>query len=186
MYLHSAEFTINEMALEPSAILHLPDLQRLECLFTSLQATKLWLDIWLELSAVEYVHVSSIIFFQWARAILNLYRLTILEDPTWSKSVARDTVNILDFINKAIMAVKCRPEFLKFEQGKDFNLQEKGLRMLEALKCNWEPKLIDLWGLPATENPESTIQSDDVLPPGMSPNLPQIDDSWMMEFLGSL
>ncbi|CAI7600837.1 unnamed protein product [Penicillium bialowiezense] len=165
MYLHSAEFTINEMALEPSAILHLPDLQRLECLFTSLQATELWLDIWLELSAVE---------------------LTILEDPTWSKSVARDTVNILDFINKAIMAVKCRPEFLKFEQGKDFNLQEKGLRMLEALKCNWEPKLIDLWGLPATENPESTIQSDDVLPPGMSPNLPQIDDSWMMEFLGSL
>ncbi|KAJ5354786.1 hypothetical protein N7541_005830 [Penicillium brevicompactum] len=184
MYLHSAEFTINEMALGPSAILHLPDLQRLECLFTSLQATKSWLDIWLDLAAVEYMKVPSIIFFQWARAILNLYRLTILEDPTWSKSVVRDTVNILEHLNKAIMAIKCYPEFLKFDQGKEVNVLEKGLRMMEALKCNWEPKLTDLWGLPANDNSDSMVQSDDILPPGMT--LPQIDDSWMMEFLGSL
>ncbi|CAG8173321.1 unnamed protein product [Penicillium salamii] len=186
MYYYSAEFTINELALGPSTIPHLPDLQRLESLHTSLQATKIWLNIWLDLRAVEYMQVSSIVFFQWARAILNLYRLTTLDDPTWSKSVVRETADVLDFLNKSIAAIKEYPEYLRFEEGKDINLLEKGLKMTEALKSNWEPKLIELWGLPmpANDTDASMIHSDDALPPGLS--LPQIDDSWMMEFLGSL
>ena len=183
MYFYSAEFTINELALDPSVTPHLPDLERIERLYASLLATQSWLDVWLDLKAVEYMQVSSVVFFQWARAILNLYRLTTLEDPAWSKSFVQETANILDFLNSAIAAVKEYPEYLHSEEGRDINLLEKGLKMMEALKSNWEPKLFDLWGMsmPANEIDENLIQPN-ALPPGY---LHPIDEAWMMEFLGA-
>ncbi|CAG8043814.1 unnamed protein product [Penicillium olsonii] len=183
LYFYSAEFTINELALDPSVTPHLPDLERIERLYASLLATQSWLDVWLDLKAVEYMQVSSVVFFQWARAILNLYRLTTLEDPAWSKSFVQETANILDFLNSAIAAVKEYPEYLHSEEGRDINLLEKGLKMMEALKSNWEPKLFDLWGMsmPANEIDENLIQPN-ALPPGY---LHPIDEAWMMEFLGA-
>lgn len=186
MYLFNAEITINEISIGPSAVPHSPHLERLESLLASLKATKSWLDIWLGLKAEEYFQVSCIVFFQWIRAIVNLYKLTILEDPAWSKLVVQETADVLDYLSKTIAAIKCYPEYLKFEEGREMNLLEKGLRMTEALKYQWELKLGSVLGssmLPRDES-DSMIQPDDMPPSGMA--MPAFEDSWIMEFMGSL
>lgn len=127
MYLFNAEMTINEISIGPSAIPHSPDLQRLESLLASLKATKSWLDIWLELKAEEYFQVSCIVFFQWIRAIVNLYKLTVLEDPAWSKLLVKETGDVLEYLNKIIAAIKCYPEYLKFEEGQGDESAREGL-----------------------------------------------------------
>jgi hypothetical protein len=85
LFLYNAEIIINEISIGTPAIPHSPDSHRLDSLYTSLRATKGWLDVWIELEAEEYLQLSCIIFFQFTRSIVSLYRLTVLEDPAWSK-----------------------------------------------------------------------------------------------------
>lgn len=187
MYLYNAEIVINELSIGDPAIAHSPDLHRLDSLYTSLRATKGWLDVWLELEGEEYLQLSCVIFFQFTRAIVNLYKLTILEDPQWSKSMVRDTANILEYLNKNEAVIRKCPEYITFDQSREMNLLEKGLRMVQGMRINWEPKLLELWrpNMPAnTEIDSGMIQSDTILPDVMP--LGGIDEAWMMDFLGSL
>jgi hypothetical protein len=170
------------MSLASPDIPHLPDIERLGSLYTSLQATKSWLDIWLEIEPEEYLQLSSIMFFQFVRAIVNLYKLSVLEDPAWSKFEVRQTANILEYLDRNIALLKGCPEYFTFEEGRELNMIEKGLKMITALKQSWEPKLNELWGL--NVNDGSLLESDNMLPPVMP--LSEIEEAWMMEFLGSM
>jgi hypothetical protein len=185
LYLAYAEITVTEMAHRPSASPHLPDLQRLDSLWVSLLASKSWLDLWLELKAEDYQDVSLVVFFQWTKAILNLYKLTVLDDPAWSKPAVRATVDIIQYLDRIIAVFKSSPS-PQVEEGKEPGIISKGLGIAEALKQNWEPRLLSMWGMnvQSTNNGNDIIQSDDILPPGML--VPQFDDSWMMELLGSI
>ena len=122
MYIYNAEVTINEISLGAPAIPHLPDVQRLESLWTSLQATKPWLDIWIELKPEQYLQVSSVVFFQFIRIIVNLYKLSVQEDPVWNQSAVRETVNVLEYLDRNIAKLKTSPDYLIFEEGKDMNI----------------------------------------------------------------
>ncbi|KAJ5236537.1 hypothetical protein N7489_006628 [Penicillium chrysogenum] len=187
MYLYNAEIVINELSIGAPAMPHSPDLHRLDSLYTSLRATKGWLDVWLELEGEEYLQVSCVIFFQFTRAIVNLYKLTILEDPAWSQSMVRDTANVLEYLNRNEAIIRKCPEYITFDQSREMNILEKGLRIVQGMRMNWEPKLMEMWRpyMPANNGVDSgTIQSDailsDVMPFG------GIDEAWMMDFLGSL
>jgi hypothetical protein len=184
--MYNADVTINEIALGPSAIPHLPDLQRLDGLYTSLQSTKSWLDIWMEFKPEQYFQLPSTVFFQFIRCIINLYRLTVLEDPAWSQSVVRETANVIEYLDRNIAMLNDCPEYIALEEGKEMNMLEKGLRMFTGLRNTWEPKLMELWGLDmsARENDGSMVVSDNMLPPCMP--LTQIEEAWMLEFLGSM
>ncbi|KAJ5581831.1 hypothetical protein N7535_000451 [Penicillium sp. DV-2018c] len=187
MYLYNAEIIINEPSLGPPPIAHSPDPHRLDSLYASLQATKGWLDVWLELEGEEYLQVSVVIFFQFTRAIVNLYKLTTLEDPAWSKTMVRDTANILEYLSRNEAIIKKCSEYLTFDANRELNLLEKGLRMVQGLKMNWEPKLMEMWhpNLPTNSGLDSgMIQADSILPDVMP--MSGIDESWMLDFLGSL
>ncbi|OQE46982.1 hypothetical protein PENCOP_c001G05365 [Penicillium coprophilum] len=187
MYLYNAEIIINELSIGTPAVANSPDLHRLDSLYTSLQASKGWLDVWLEIEGVDYLQLSCIIFFQFTRAIVTLYKLTVLEDPAWSKSMVRDTANILEYLNRNEAVIRKYPEYLTFDENREMNLLEKGLRIVHGLRMNWEPKLMEIWGpnIPANNGIDSgMVQSEAMLPDAMA--LSEIDESWMMEFLGSL
>ena len=187
MYLYNAEIVINELSIGAAAMPHSPDLHRLDSLYTSLRATKGWLDVWLELEGEEYLQVSCVIFFQFTRAIVNLYKLTILEDPAWSKSMVRDTANVLEYLNRNEAIIRKCPEYITFDQSREMNILEKGLRIVQGMRMNWEPKLMEMWRpyMPANNGIDSgTIQSDAILPDVMP--FGGIDEAWMMDFLGSL
>jgi hypothetical protein len=187
MYLYNAEIIVNEISLGPPLIAHSPDLHRLDSLYASLQATKSWLDVWLELEGEEYLQVSAVIFFQFTRAIVNLYKLTTLEDPAWSKTMVRDTANILEYLSKNEAIIKKCSEYLTFDQNRELNLLEKGLRMVQGMKMNWEPKLMEMWhpNMPGNSGIDSGMIQADALLPDVMP-ISGIDESWMMDFLGSL
>ncbi|KAJ5514265.1 hypothetical protein N7463_003817 [Penicillium fimorum] len=187
MCLYNAEIIINELSIGAPVIANSPDLHRLDSLYTTLQASKGWLDIWLELEGEEYFQLSCIIFFQFTRAIITLYKLTILEDPAWSKSMVRDTANILEYLNRIEAIIRKCPDYITFDESQEMNLLEKGLRMIHGLRMNWEPKLMEMWGpnIPANNGIDSgMIQSDAMLPDVMP--LGDIDESWILDFLGSL
>ncbi|KAG0159271.1 hypothetical protein PDIDSM_6793 [Penicillium digitatum] len=187
MYLYNAEIIIHELSVGTPAIAHLPDPHRLDGLYTSLRATKGWLDLWLELEGGEYLQLSCLIFFQFTRAVVSLYRLTILEDPAWSRSMVRDTANILEYLNKNEAVLRRCPEYITFDHSREMNILEKGLRLIQGMRMNWEPKLMEMWrpNMPANNAMDSgMIQSDGVVPDVVP--LDEIDEAWMMDFLGSL
>ncbi|CAI7649375.1 unnamed protein product [Penicillium palitans] len=187
LFLYNAEIIINELSIGTPAIPHSPDPHRLDSLYSSLRATKGWLDVWIEFEAEEYLQLSCIIFFQFTRGIVSLYRLTVLEDPAWSKSMVRDTANILEYLNRNEAIIRRCPDFTTFDHSREMNLLEKGLRMIQGMRMNWEPKLMEMWrsDIPGDNGMDSgVIQSDAVLPDVMP--LSEIDEAWMMDFLGSL
>lgn len=187
MYLYNAEIIINEISIGSPAVPHAPDLHRLDSLYASLQATKGWLDVWLELEGHEYLEASSTIFFQFTRAIVNLYKLTVLEDPAWSQAMVRDTANVLEYLNRNEAILRRCPEYLNFGENGEMNMLEKGLRMVQGMKMNWEPKLMEMWrsNVPGNSAVDSGIIQGDALLPDVMP-FSGIDESWMMDFLGSL
>jgi hypothetical protein len=182
MYIYNAEITINEISLAPPAIPDLPDIERLGSLYTSLRATKSWLDIWLQIRPEEYFQLSSIVFFQFVRAVVNLYKLSVLEDPAWNKTEVRQTANVLEYLDRNIALIQSRPEYLTFEEGRELNMLEKGLRMITALKHNWEPILTELWDLDVNDG--SLVEPDNMLPPVVP--LIEMEEAWMMDFMGYL
>ncbi|KGO71770.1 hypothetical protein PITC_027830 [Penicillium italicum] len=166
MYLYNAEIVINELSLGTPAIAHSPDPHRLESLYTSLRATKAWLDMWLELEGGE---------------------LTILEDPAWSKTMVRNTANILEYLDRNEAVLRRCPEFITFDHSREMNILEKGLRLIQGMRLNWQPKLMEMWrpNMPANNAIDRGMtQSDSILPDGMP--MDGIDEAWMMDFLGSL
>ncbi|KAJ5208791.1 hypothetical protein N7449_003170 [Penicillium cf. viridicatum] len=187
LFLYNAEIIIHELSIGTPAIPHSPDPHRLDSLYTSLRATKGWLDVWIEFEAEEYLQLSCIIFFQFTRGIVSLYRLTVLEDPAWSKSMVRDTANILEYLNRNEAIIRRCPDYTTFDHSREMNLLEKGLRMIQGMRMNWEPKLMEMWrsDIPGDNGIDSgMIQSDAVLPDVMP--VGEIDEAWMMDFLGSL
>ncbi|KXG47021.1 Cytochrome P450 [Penicillium griseofulvum] len=183
MCLYNAEIIINEISMGAPAIANLPDFHRLDSLYTSLQASKGWLDVWLELEGEEYLQLSCVIFFQFTRAIVTLYKLTVLDDPVWSKTMVRDTANILEYLNRNEAVIRKCPDYITFDESKEMNLLEKGLGIIQGMRMNWEPKLTEMWGIPANNGIDSgMVQSDAILPDIMP--FGGIDESWMMEFLG--
>ncbi|KAJ5398898.1 hypothetical protein N7465_009387 [Penicillium sp. CMV-2018d] len=187
LFLYNAEIIINELSIGTPTISHSPDPRRLDSLYTSLRATKGWLDVWIELEAEEYLQLSCIIFFQFTRGIVTLYRLTVLEDPAWSKSMVRDTANILEYLNRNEAIIRRCTDYTTFDHSREMNILEKGLRMIQGMRMNWEPKLMEMWrsDIPGDNGIDSgMIPSDAVLPYVMP--VGEIDEAWMMDFLGSL
>ncbi|KAJ5996867.1 hypothetical protein N7499_006820 [Penicillium canescens] len=189
MYLSNAELTINEISIVLPAVPNAPDLKRLDSLYISLNATKSWLDLWLSIPPKNYIVISFVMFFQFTRAIVNLYKLSILEDPAWDRTMVRNTANLISYLESIEANLKEGAEHIATAGGTDMNILEKGLKMVQGLKQGWEPKLNEIW-YDAPMN-QSILQADmGVGPPnGLVPESLQFngfDDSWMMEILGSL
>ncbi|KAJ5157257.1 uncharacterized protein N7482_008357 [Penicillium canariense] len=186
LYLTNAELTIHDVALQAPSTPNSPELHRLESLYTSLQAAKSWLDLWLSVPVENYTAVSFTIFFQFSRALVSLYRLSILEDPAWDKTLVRNTANILEYLDRMANMMKNCADHISVPHQPEWNIFEKGQVMVRCIKEGWEPKLMEVWypSLPSTE-----VENDFNQPnPALSDILPitGFDDAWMMEIFGSM
>jgi hypothetical protein len=189
MYLSNAELTINEISIVQPAVPNAPDLKRLDSLYISLNATKCWLDLWLSIPPKNYIIISFVMFFQFTRAIVNLYKLSILEDPAWDRTMVRNTANLISYLESLEAKLQEGANHIATAGGTDMNILEKGLKMVQGLKQGWEPKLNEVW-YDAPMNQGILQAGMGVGPPnGLVPESLQFngfDDSWMMEILGSL
>ena len=188
LYLANAELTIHEVALRAPSTPNSPELHRLESLYTSLQAAKSWLDLWLSVPIDKYMAVSFTIFFQFSRALVSLYRLSILEDPAWDKALVRNTANVLEYLDRMAYMMKKCADHIAVPHQPEWNIFEKGKTMVQCIKEGWEPKLMEVWypSLPSNNGVEAALDPPNPAILGDMLSMNGFDDSWMLEVFGSM
>lgn len=194
MHLSHSEIIINEASISKFPVLsNGPDLHRIECLYTCLRAAQTWMDVWLRIPPEDYISCSFSMFFQFSRALVNLYRISTLEDPAWDKCAVRETANLLEIIDRLVeQTQKAAHHLCPNTPNQDYGMTlfGRGMRMVQSLKQAWSAKLTeDIPGPP--EMPGSVCVNDTEIGPAGS-TLPDIlpldgfDDAWMMEFLAAM
>ncbi|OGM48641.1 hypothetical protein ABOM_002046 [Aspergillus bombycis] len=183
MYFSNAELAIHEVLIKAPIPINCPDPQGLKSLHVSLLAAKSWLDVWLCVPPEHYLGVSFTILFQFCRALVNLFKLSTLDDPAWDKNGVQDSANLLHYLDHLQINFKRSSDHLG--QDAEDNIFEKGVKMISAIKERWGPSLMQARQyLPATEAANPTLQNTLGNPDDL--RLDGIDDAWMMELLGFL
>jgi hypothetical protein len=185
LYLANAEVVIHEAAIETPSLPNSPEMHRLESLCTCLQGCKSWLDTWLAISPDHHIGISFTVFFQFSRALVSLYKLSTLEDPAWDRNMVRNTANVLEILDRILYNLKKSSRILSDPDQPEYNVYEKGVKMVQSIKQGWEPKLMEVWfpNLPTDEISNQYVQT---------PPLPEVmpmtgfDDAWMLEVFGSM
>ncbi|RAL03034.1 Zn(II)2Cys6 transcription factor domain-containing protein [Aspergillus ibericus CBS 121593] len=80
----------------------IPDFQRLEALHGCLTTAKLAIDRFFEIPAIEYPSISFPFFGYFARTIVVLFKLSILNDPIWDTVLMRSTIDVLQVMDRLI------------------------------------------------------------------------------------
>ncbi|KAJ5894130.1 hypothetical protein N7495_005821 [Penicillium taxi] len=183
MYISSAELVIHESEMQTPLMSNSPELHRLEGLYTALHASKAWFDNWFTAFPKGYKGVPFTIVFQFGRALISLYNLSTLDDPTWDKTTVRNTANVLEILERLVTSMTTLPDSIS--GSPDEHLYEKGVKMMESIKKSWEPKLMETW-FPSI--PANTMGGEFVPNPSLQEVLPMngFDDYWMVEIFGSL
>ncbi|KAJ5095926.1 hypothetical protein NUU61_005282 [Penicillium alfredii] len=183
LYHANAELVIHEIYIKTPTISHCSDPQGPKSLQISLQATKSWLDVWLAIPPEHYMAVSFTILFQFCRALINLYKLSTLDDPAWDKAAVQNTANLLHYLDTLHLNFQRASNHI--HQAAEVNMFEKGAKMILSIKQRWAPLLIQAsCAMPVTGAAEASFEYTADTPNAL--RLDGIDDAWMMEFLGSL
>lgn len=68
----------------------------------------------------------------------------------------------------------------------DWNIFEKGVRMVQSIKQGWEPKLMEVWFPKLSSNgiDNDFVQTDPALPDVVP--IGGFDDAWILEVFGSM
>ncbi|KAJ5477405.1 hypothetical protein N7539_007549 [Penicillium diatomitis] len=186
-HIATTELVIHEIAMRAPSTPNTPDLQRLDSLYTSLQAAKTWLDLWLSQRPTEYMAFPYTIFGQLSRALVSLYRLSVLDDPAWDRNFVRTTANLLEYLNRMTYGMKMSTTHLAVPHQSEWNVFEKASTMFQCIREGWEPKLIEAWfPSPQSRGFDDTLNASN--PPMLDETLPMngLDDLWMMDVFGSL
>ena len=77
----------------------LPGFERLECLWRSVEAIKLWLDAFYRIPPSECVGLPFHFWSQVIRCTTILKYLSTLEDPAWDRQAVRNRVNLLSVLD---------------------------------------------------------------------------------------
>lgn len=184
LYLNTAEIIIHEATIKDIPASISPELQRLESLCVCLNAAKGWFDVYLSIPAKLYLGVPFTVYFQFSRALVSLYKLSILNDPAWDISVVRNTANILEILDRLAVNMKICADSLNITEA-EWNIFAKGEKMALSIKQGWEPKLMEVWYPEVAAN---GMEGEFVAPNAALDTLPMngFDDAWMMEVFGSL
>lgn len=186
LYLANAELIIHEVAIQDPSLPNSPDLHRLESLCIALQASKSWLDIWLSIPPEQYMGISFTMFFQFSRALVSLYKLSTLDDPAWDRNMVRNTANLLEILDRIHSMMKKCAEYLDVPNDPEWNIFEKGAKVVQSIKQGWEPKLMEVWypSMSSNEMESGFVPAGPPLPDVMP--MTGFDDAWMWEVFGAM
>ncbi|KAM0420403.1 hypothetical protein ACHAPT_011823 [Fusarium lateritium] len=79
----------------------LPNFERMECLWRSVNAIKSWLDIFLTLAPATWRGISFLYWGQLARCLVTLIRLSTLDDPSWDRQAVHNVVDLRVVLDRA-------------------------------------------------------------------------------------
>ncbi|KAE8336558.1 hypothetical protein BDV24DRAFT_141473 [Aspergillus arachidicola] len=100
MYFSNAELAIHEVFIKAPIRTNSPDPQGLTSLHMSLLAAKSWLVGCLVVcSSRTLFGVTFTILFQFCRALVDLFMLSTLVDPTWDRKAVQESVKIFQYLD---------------------------------------------------------------------------------------
>lgn len=77
------------------------DQMKPECVYACVTACKQNIDNWFDLSTEECSGLSVMATIHFARCTHILYRLSLIDDPSWDRKMVRDAVDLLDMLERA-------------------------------------------------------------------------------------
>ena len=160
---------------------HLTALQR-ESLNTGFKSLNSWFDVFFAIPATAYIGLTFSIFSQLSRCLITSYRFTTLDDPSWDKNDARNTLDpflILDHLisNLKQVAVLAGLDSSGNPEGDIFS---RSAEMFGSLRTTLEANLQQ------GDSVHSTIpsmQSDSEIPRLEDLGVEFFDNDWLMDLL---
>ncbi|KAK6951651.1 hypothetical protein Daesc_006174 [Daldinia eschscholtzii] len=77
------------------------DLGKMDAYYASLQASKACLENFLRFELSEYPAISLSITLHFGRAAQTLYRLMVVDDPEWDRSIVKNTIDMMAALEQA-------------------------------------------------------------------------------------
>ncbi|KAL3460100.1 hypothetical protein BJX64DRAFT_263698 [Aspergillus heterothallicus] len=72
--------------------------ERIECMRGTLQAIQSWIESFYQIPTADYSYTPMVLWTQFARALVNLYRLSTFTDPQWNPDVVTQTLSLLEIV----------------------------------------------------------------------------------------
>ncbi|KAL8830947.1 MAG: hypothetical protein Q9191_001155 [Dirinaria sp. TL-2023a] len=141
-HLQSNQARIHEMAFSKSTS-HFQDMEslRIESLYSALEATKKWFDIYCTFPPAHHFRFTIAITTQLAHSIIILYRLETFDHPGWDRELVRQVCNLTDILS----AVTERMGQVQSAAGLEYDpshttIWELNVRKMSFIKTWWQAK----------------------------------------------
>lgn len=178
--MYHAELSICDMALSQTTTSSSPGSHRLECLYASLNTAKLAFDNFFDVPISAYFGMSFPVFAQFARSIAVLYKLSILDDPSWDIGLVRSTVDILQILDRLLNNLELANQ-LSFDGAED-SIAARTIKVFTSVRAWCSAKLGSSGNAANDTSLRLTSEA------GMSQDpfaLESLDDAWLGDILAS-
>lgn len=172
-----------EMILSPAFLNnnHLTTLQR-ESLNAGSKSLNAWFDVFFAIPAKAYIGLTFSIFSQLFRCLITVYRLKTLDDPSWDKNDARDTLDPFHILDRIInnleqVAVLAGLDSSGNPEGDIFS---RSAQTFGSLRPTWEAKLQQG---DSVNSAIPSLQSDSEIPRLEDLGVEFFDNDWLMDLL---
>lgn len=190
MHYYSTENFVHELALlskEPMLPDDPEDFNRMRNLCACLQTAKSWFDLIFSIPPAYWIAFPFTIFSQMSRLLMNLFRLSTLDDPAWDNGLVRNSLDILQVLNRLIeMMRETSQQPSLVGNHSEVDVFTRGGRMLQYLKQTWEDSLLATVPAQASEpRPLEDVASEHVQNPPSFP-MDLFDEALMADIWGGL
>ncbi|KAJ0419772.1 hypothetical protein BJY00DRAFT_150533 [Aspergillus carlsbadensis] len=79
--------------------------EKIECMRGTLAAIQSWIETFYRIPPTDYPSTPMVLWTQFARALVNLYRLSTYTDPQWNPEVVTQTVSLLEIVESVGLRV---------------------------------------------------------------------------------
>ncbi|KAI1411838.1 hypothetical protein F5Y13DRAFT_164459 [Hypoxylon sp. FL1857] len=214
-HIYAAELSIADMSLwnvNPWLTAHPPkpttvsgsvsggiDVGKLDAYYSSLQASKASLENFLSFSVPEFMCLTFSLTLHFGRSAQTLYRLMVVDDPEWDRTIVKNTVDLMQIMERSANRFMQVPHVCGIETSDDPEAMDYYTKAGNALRATipaWTATLEQMGcgsGIgPATgaaTGAGATPAAADQVPPG--PVIPEftsmewLDDPWLTDMFRS-
>ncbi|KAH6842671.1 hypothetical protein B0I37DRAFT_314639 [Chaetomium sp. MPI-CAGE-AT-0009] len=145
-HIYYTELAIHEIAIaEPKWTFNptVSSMQRYEAMEACLDAVRGWLDRHFSIPSYVYIGMTFSYWWNLAHCLLVLYKLSILDEPTWNRRAVRDRIDLLTALDQLGAGFDEIAARRQFDTGPtvDDDPFSRFAKMVRSMKTNWAPEL---------------------------------------------
>jgi len=138
--LYTTERHIYEVGLSQApGIFRGQENQRIECLWSCVNATKSWNDLFLSIPPARYVGFSALDYSNMTHCFLSMYRLSTFEHAEWDRTLCIEHLDISSFLEAAGRNFARVKEAAGFDVGsEDVDSFSNMASRIRVIKMSWD------------------------------------------------